>query len=121
MKKILFAILLCVSNIAMANSIVPTALSGKGLVFESEQVKVVRAHFSPEKSMPKHNHPEAIIVLTVVQGKGVLTIGGKHFDVGNGDAVAFDGNDFIEGVFSEPTQAVISLISKGEQHHTHKH
>lgn len=121
MKKYLLSIFILMSSLAMAQDMPPSVLEGKGMVFEHDGARVVRASFSPEQPMKRHNHPGEIIILTVLKGKGHIHVDNKKFDVKEGDVLAFDGEDFVEGEFDEPTEALVTLVAKVHEHKAHDH
>lgn len=125
MKIALLGLLLC-SPFVLAHELEPQVLQGQGLILDYHGVDVVRKTFSPEEPMKRHNHTGSTVVITIVEGKGILTVNQKDFPIATGDVFSFDGKDFIEGKFSMPTKVVVTLAKqshrqKDNKSHHHNH
>lgn len=87
--------------------------SNSGVVFDKERYVVVKKEGDKGDTIPKHNHPEADVLFTVVDGKVEVTLNEeeKH-ELCSGKMLNFDGNNSISAVFKEKGQVFVTLIKK---------
>ncbi len=74
-------------NVADAREAANYSASGPkpNILFENEQIKVIAAGLEAGQAIPEH--PEALGVYYILEGRGQMTVDGEHFEVGPGAAV----------------------------------
>lgn len=55
------------------------------VLFENERVKVIAAGLEPGQQIP--NHPEALAVYHILEGKGWMTVDGRRLAIGAGSTI----------------------------------
>ncbi|WP_336037456.1 cupin domain-containing protein [Halobacterium yunchengense] len=60
-------------------------------VFDVRDPRTVRLSLAAGDSVPRHQHPDSMVVLYVLDGELELTLGDDQYDLAAGDAVRFDG------------------------------
>lgn len=64
------------------------------------------------EDIPRHNHPEANVLFTVVKGKVEVTIDEEIFIAEPGHLLHFDGNQYISARMLEESEIFVTLIAK---------
>jgi len=83
-------------------------------VFEGGEPRTVRLHLAAGEGVPAHRHPDATVVLYVVSGELELALDGDVYDIGEGDAVRFDGELAVSPTAVEGSVALVVLAPDGE-------
>jgi len=76
-------------------------------VFADRDPRVVRLELDAGDSVPRHQHPDATIVIHVIEGEVALTLGEEVYDLAAGDVIAFDG---AQDVSPEAVEAAVALV-----------
>ena len=88
-------------------------LEQTGVVKQHDRFKVVKKVGEVGTKIPKHNHPDELILFTVVKGKvEVLLDECETYLVEPGKVLHFDGNHFIQAEFIEAGEVFVTLIQK---------
>ncbi len=84
-----------------------------GVVVQGENFVVVKKEGVKGDNIPKHNHPEANILFTIVKGHIKVTLNDDEvIDLIPGKLLNFDGNNYISAELLEDSQAFVTLILK---------
>lgn len=84
-----------------------------GLIFSKDKFNVVKKAGAKGDKVPKHNHPEANIIFTVVKGKVKVAINDNELhELSPGKVLYFDGDNYISAEFIEDGEFIVNLINK---------
>lgn len=78
-------------------------------VFEPGEPRVVRLQLEADERVPEHSHPEAVVVLYVVDGRLEVSLDDETHEVRTGDVVRFDGTREVSPRAAEPSTALVVL------------
>lgn len=65
----------------------------KRVLFADKNVLCFLLNLKPGQSVPMHRHETSTLVLTVLQGKGTIGIGGETAEFGEGDFLSVKGDE----------------------------
>jgi len=74
--------------------------------------RTVRLALSAGESVPPHSHPEAVVLLHVLDGSLDATIGGDPYAFRAGELVRFDGFEEIALTATVDTTAIVVLTPR---------
>lgn len=85
----------------------------EGKVFSEEKFEVFKKILSAGEKIDKHNHPDYLVIFTVVEGKMKVILGDdeKHI-LEPGKILKFDGENYIQALALENSQIFVTLIKK---------
>ncbi len=84
-----------------------------GVLFDTPHYVIVKKVGIAGDAIPKHNHPEAMVVVTIVKGKvKVLLNDNEEYLATAGDVLTFDGDNYIQPTFVEDGEFVVNLVQK---------
>lgn len=88
-------------------------LNGLGVILDEKNFKLVKKVLKKNEEISKHNHPESLILFTVVKGEILVNINEteKHI-LTPGVVLNFDGENFISAKANEDSEAFVTLINK---------
>lgn len=89
-------------------------LENEGLLVNENGFKLVKKVAKSGESIPKHNHPEANILFTVVKGEVEAFIDEERFLLTPGKNLSFDGNGYIRANIVQDSEIFITLIDKAK-------
>lgn len=88
----------------------------EGFVFKKENFVVVKKVGVKGDLIPRHNHPEANVLFTVVKGSIRVTLNDEEVhELCPGKILTFDGNNYISAELLEESEAFVTLVHKTEQ------
>ena len=84
-----------------------------GLLKKHDRFKFVKKEGQVGDLIQKHNHPEALVIFTVVKGKVEVHLNEEEtYVVEPGKALHFDGDNYIDAKFLEAGEVFVTLIHK---------
>ena len=84
-----------------------------GVVFKEDDFVVVKKEGKKGDLIPKHNHPEANVLFTVVKGFVKVTLNDtEHHELKPGQILHFDGDNYINAELLEDSEAFVTLVTK---------
>ncbi|MGX7111621.1 cupin domain-containing protein [Gemella cuniculi] len=84
-----------------------------GLLKKHDRFKLVKKVGEKGDLISRHNHPEALVVFTVVKGKvQVFLNDSETYVVEPGKVLHFDGDNYINAEFLEDGEVFVTLIHK---------
>jgi quercetin dioxygenase-like cupin family protein len=83
-------------------------------VFRSDDPRTVRLALDAGESVPEHRHPEASVVLYLLEGRMEVTVDGEAYDLSAGDIVRFDGELAVSPRALEASRALVVLAPAAE-------
>ena len=84
-----------------------------GLLENKKEFKLVKKVGKKGDIIQKHNHPEALVLFTVVKGKMEVHLNEEEtYIVEVGSLLHFDGNNYIDAKFLEDSEIFVTLITK---------
>lgn len=84
-----------------------------GLAIDNAGYQLIKKAGKKSDTIPRHNHPEANILFTVVKGKiKVFLDDVNDYIVEPGVVLSFDGNHYINAEFLEDSEVFVTLIRK---------
>lgn len=81
-------------------------------VFETRPPRTVRLSLTAGDSVPRHQHPDALVVIYVRSGVVELTLGDDVYDLEAGDAIRFDGAQDVSPHAVEDAEALVFFAPK---------
>lgn len=85
----------------------------EGVVLQKENYTIIKKVGDAGSSIPKHNHPEANVVFTVVKGVIEVTMNEDEvYELTPGKVLSFDGDNYISAKLIENSEAFVTLILK---------
>ena len=92
---------------------VGTIFEEAGLLKNHDRFKLVKKVGQKRDLITKHNHPEALILFTVVNGKVQVNLNDDEIHIVEpGKVLHFDGNNFINAKFLTDGEVFVTLINK---------
>lgn len=93
---------------------------GVGVVFEEnglqkkhDRFKLVKKIGKKGDLITKHNHPEALVLFTVVNGEVKVFLNDiEEYIVSPGKVLHFDGNNYINAEFLTEGEVFVTLVNK---------
>lgn len=97
---------------AQATTAVHAVIGEKtGLVFNESSFKVVKKVLQRGDVIPRHHHPGATVLFTVVKGQMKVCINGKeNYEVVPGKMLKFNGQNYIQAVAAADSIVFVTLI-----------
>ena len=90
-----------------------TILEEAGLLKNHDMFKLVKKVGQKGDLITKHNHPEALILFTVVNGKVQVNLNDDEIHIVEpGKVLHFDGDNFINAKFLTDGEVFVTLINK---------
>ncbi len=84
--------------------------NNEGLVLEKKGLKVVKKCIKSGGTIPRHNHPNADILFTVVKGEVELVYNDKEVNnLKPGDIFYFDGDNYINANIIEDSEIFVTI------------
>ena len=84
-----------------------------GLLKNHDRFKLVKKIGKEGDLITKHNHPEALILFTVVNGKVQVNLNDDEIHIVEpGKVLHFDGDNFINAKFLTDGEVFVTLINK---------
>lgn len=84
-----------------------------GLLKTHDRFKLVKKVGVKGDLIPKHNHPEALVVFTVVKGEVKVFLNDDEIHVVEpGKVLHFDGDNYINAEFLQDGEVFVTLIHK---------
>lgn len=85
----------------------------EGVQVKDDKFKLVKKVGEQGTIIPKHNHPEAYVLFTVVKGKVKVFLNEtEEHIVEPGKLLNFDGNNYINAEFLESSEVFVTLVTK---------
>lgn len=92
---------------------VGTIFEEAGLLKNQDRFKLVKKVGQKGDLITKHNHPEALILFTVVNGKVQVNLNDDEIHIVEpGKVLHFDGDNFINAKFLTDGEVFVTLINK---------
>lgn len=92
---------------------VGTIFQEAGLLKKHDRFKLVKKVGAKGDLISKHNHPEALVIFTVVKGKVQVHLNDNEIHIVEpGKALHFDGDNYINAEFLEDGEVFVTLIHK---------
>lgn len=91
---------------------VGTVFKERGLLKKHERFKLVKKVGKAGDLIKSHNHPEALVLFTVVKGSIRVFLNEEEFVLRSGELLHFDGANFINAEFLSEAEVFITLINK---------
>ena len=92
---------------------VGTIFENPGLLKKHDRFKFVKKVGETGDIIGKHNHPEALVIFTVVKGKVEVHLNEEEtYIVEPGKALHFDGDNYIDAEFLDAGEVFVTLIHK---------
>ncbi len=90
-----------------------TLKTGPGMIFTKENVKVVRHNKKKGENINKHNHPNADIFFTLIEGSIEVYFNDDEKHTPNiGDVIHFDGENYIQVNVLEDSKMQVTIVDK---------
>ncbi|ERK59994.1 hypothetical protein HMPREF1983_00348 [Gemella bergeri ATCC 700627] len=90
-----------------------TVFNEAGLLKTHDRFKLVKKVGNKGDKIPKHNHPEALVIFTVVKGKVEVHLNETEIHIVEpGKVLHFDGDNYINAEFLEAGEVFVTLIHK---------
>ena len=84
-----------------------------GLLKNHDRFKLVKKVGKKGDLITKHNHPEALVLFTVVKGRVQVHLNDNEIhNVEPGEVLHFDGDNFINAEFLTDGEVFVTLINK---------
>lgn len=85
----------------------------EGKVFSEDKFEVFKKILSAGEKIHKHNHPDYLVIFTVVEGKMKVVLGDDEEHILEpGKILKFDGENYIQALALENSQIFVTLIKK---------
>lgn len=92
---------------------VGTIFEEAGLLKNHDRFKLAKKVGQKGDLITKHNHPEALILFTVVNGKVQVNLNDDEIHIVEpGKVLHFDGDNFINAKFLTDGEVFVTLINK---------
>ncbi|OWA37542.1 cupin [Saccharibacillus sp. O16] len=82
----------------------------KKIVFKKESHVAFVLNFAPGQQLPTHNHPGAVVYLTVLEGSGMMIADGIETPVTTGDVVQVEGHEAFAYRSADDLASSLSVI-----------
>ncbi|MDO4798974.1 MAG: cupin domain-containing protein [Bacillota bacterium] len=83
-----------------------------GIALKGSNFTVVKKIGKAGDEIPRHNHPEANVLFTIVKGKIEVFLNDVPHMVTPGQMIHFDGVNYINAKLHEDSEAYVTLILK---------
>lgn len=88
-------------------------VDNSGLALKGDNFVVVKKEGKKGDLIPRHNHPEANVLFTVVKGNILVTLNDEEkINLIPGQILNFDGNNHISAELLDDSEAYVTLITK---------
>ena len=92
---------------------VGTIFEEAGLLKKHDRFKLVKKVGKKGDLITKHNHPEALVLFTVVKGRVQVHLNDNEIHIVEpGKVLHFDGDNFINAKFLTDGEVFVTLINK---------
>lgn len=92
---------------------VGTIFEEAGLLKKHDRFKLVKKVGKKGDLITKHNHPEALVLFSVVKGKVQVNLNDDEIHIVEpGKVLHFDGDNFINAKFLTDGEVFVTLINK---------
>ncbi len=90
---------------------VGTLKTGPGMVYKTDNVKIVRHNKKKGDDIAKHNHPNADIYFTLIEGSIEVYFNDDEKHVPNiGDVIHFNGENYINVKILEDSKIQVTIV-----------
>lgn len=90
-----------------------TVYENAGRLVQNEKFTLVKKVAKAGDKIPNHNHPEALVLFTVVKGSVKVFINEKEeFLLSPGKVLNFDGDNYISAEILEDAEIFVTLVLK---------
>lgn len=84
-----------------------------GILKKHDRFKLVKKVGKKGDLITKHNHPEALVLFTVVKGRVQVHLNDNEIHIVEpGEVLHFDGDNFINAEFLTDGEVFVTLINK---------
>lgn len=97
------------AELARSDDLEPTP---HATVFDSDGPRTVKLHLAADERVPEHRHPGETVVLYLVVGRLELSIGDATYELTEGDAMRFSGDQDISPRASEASEALLVFTDR---------
>src|SRR5580765_9104018 len=116
MRRVLFLTFIALAApMALAQDPVKVDANHYKVMFENDQVRVLRIHYNPKEKSVMHEHPASVVVfLSNSKTRFTLPDGSATTDVGKAGQVRFSeaGKHLPEDIGATPVEAVLARFAK---------